>query len=83
MKAVAARHGASPAQVALAWLLHQGPDVIPIPGSKRRLTLLDNARAPFLTLDAADMMALNAALPPGTTAGERYGSKAALAMLDR
>jgi aryl-alcohol dehydrogenase-like predicted oxidoreductase len=83
VKAVAARHNASPAQVALAWLLHQGPDVIPIPGSKRRATLLDNAGAPFLTLDAADMMALNAALPPGTTAGERYGSKAALAMLDR
>jgi aryl-alcohol dehydrogenase-like predicted oxidoreductase len=83
VKAVAARHNASPAQVALAWLLHQGPDVIPIPGSKRRATLLDNAGAPFLTLDAADMMALNAALPPGTTAGERYGSKSALAMLDR
>jgi aryl-alcohol dehydrogenase-like predicted oxidoreductase len=83
VKAVAARHGASPAQVALAWLLHQGPDVIPIPGSKRRATLADNARAPFLALDPADMMALNAALPPGTTAGERYGSKAALAMLDR
>jgi aryl-alcohol dehydrogenase-like predicted oxidoreductase len=83
VKAVAARHNASPAKVALAWLLHQGPDVIPIPGSKRRITLADNARAPFLTLDAADMMALNAALPPGTTAGERYGSKSALAMLDR
>ena len=80
VKAVAAAHGATPAQVALAWLLAKGPHVVPIPGSKRRVTLNDNAGAATLVLTADDIAALDAALPPGTTAGERYGSKAALAM---
>jgi aryl-alcohol dehydrogenase-like predicted oxidoreductase len=78
---VAAGHGATPAQVALAWLLHKGPQVVPIPGSKRRPTLEDNAGAAALVLTADDMAALDAALPPGTTAGERYGSKAMMAMV--
>ena len=77
---VATRHGATPAQVALAWLLAKGPNIVPIPGSKRRVTLDDNAGAVALVLTAADMAALDAALPPGTTAGDRYGSKAAMAM---
>ena len=80
VKAVAAAHGATPAQVALAWLLAKGPHVVPIPGSKRRVTLNDNAGAASLVLTTDDIAALDAALPPGTTAGERYGSKAALAM---
>ena len=77
---VAIRHGATPAQVALAWLLAKGPSIVPIPGSKRRATLDDNVGAVTLALPAADMAALDAALPPGTTAGDRYGSKAAMAM---
>ena len=80
VKAVAAAHDATPAQVALAWLLAKGPHVVPIPGSKRRVTLDDNAGAATLVLTQSDIAALDAALPPGTTAGERYGSKAALAM---
>ena len=80
VKDVATRHGATPAQVALAWLLAKGPNIVPIPGSKRRVTLDDNAGAVALVLTAADMAALDAALPPGTTAGDRYGSKAAMAM---
>ena len=80
IRTIADAHGATPAQVALAWLLAKGPHVVPIPGSKRRLTLNDNAGAAALALSAADIAALDAALPPGTTAGERYGSKAMLAM---
>ena len=80
VKDVATCHGATPAQVALAWLLAKGPNIVPIPGSKRRVTLDDNAGAVALVLTAADMAALDAALPPGTTAGDRYGSKAAMAM---
>ncbi len=81
VKRIAAAHGATPAQVALAWLLAKGPQVVPIPGSKRRVTLEDNVGAATLVLSADDMRVLDAALPPGTTAGERYGSKAMLAMV--
>ncbi len=81
VKAIAAAHGATAAQVALAWLLAKGDSVVPIPGSKRRVTLEDNAGAPALALTAADMAALDAALPPGTTAGDRYGSPAMMAMV--
>ncbi len=81
VKGVAAAHGATAAQVALAWLLAKGDSVVPIPGSKRRVTLEDNAGAAALALTAADMAALDAALPPGTTAGDRYGSKAMMAMV--
>ena len=81
VKSVAATHGASAAQVALAWLLAKGDGIVPIPGSKRRVTLEDNAGAAALALTAADMAALDAALPPGTTAGDRYGSKAMMAMV--
>jgi aryl-alcohol dehydrogenase-like predicted oxidoreductase len=81
VKAVAARHGATPAQIALAWLLAQGPDVAPIPGSKRRATLEDNAGAVTLALDSADLAALEAAAPVGATAGERYGNPAMLKMV--
>jgi len=81
VRAVAAGHGATAAQVALSWLLAKGGSIVPIPGSKRRVTLDDNARAAALVLNASDMATLDAALPPGTTAGERYGSKAMMAMV--
>ena len=80
VQGVAAAHGATAAQVALAWLLAKGDSVVPIPGSKRRLTLEDNAGAVTLALTPADIATLDAALPPGTTAGDRYGSKIAMAM---
>jgi aryl-alcohol dehydrogenase-like predicted oxidoreductase len=78
VRAVAAAHGASPAQVALAWLLAKGPDVVPIPGCKRRATLVDSAGAARVALAPEQIAALDAALP--VTHGERYGSRAALAM---
>ncbi len=73
--AVAKRHGISNAQVALAWLLSRGSDVVPIPGIKRRETLRDSAGAPDVTLDGADLAELDAAAPSGTTAGQRYAER--------
>ena len=80
VKRIAATHDASAAQVALAWLLAQGDDIVPIPGSKRRATMEDSAKAPDVTLTAADLAALDAAAPRGGTAGPRYGDARMLAM---
>jgi aryl-alcohol dehydrogenase-like predicted oxidoreductase len=73
--AVAQRHGVSNAQIALAWLLAQGPDIVPIPGVKRRATMQDSAASPDVTLSEADIAALDAAAPAGTTAGPRYSER--------
>lgn len=73
VKKVAAAHSVSPAQIALAWLLAQGQDVVPIPGSKRRATLEDSMAAVNVTLSRADLDALDAAAPRDATAGQRYG----------
>jgi len=82
VRELAARKGATPGQVALAWLLHKGDDIVPIPGTKRRRYLEENVAATDLALDAAEMAALDAALPPGTTAGPRYGERM-LSLIDR
>ena len=73
--AVAARHGVSNAQVALAWLLAQGANVVPIPGVKRRATMRDSAGAPTLALTEQDLRELDEAAPRGGTAGPRYGER--------
>jgi aryl-alcohol dehydrogenase-like predicted oxidoreductase len=72
IRAVADRHGVSLAQVALAWLLAQGPDIVPIPGVKRRATLEDSAAAVDLELSRADLEALDAAR---AVAGNRYNEE--------
>lgn len=72
---VAAKHGASNAQIALAWLLAQGDDIVPIPGFKRRATLVDSAKAADIQLDGDDLAKLEAAAPRGGTAGPRYGER--------
>jgi len=72
---VAARHGVSNAQVALAWLLAQGDDIVPIPGTKRRVTMEDSIAAVDLALDADDLAAIAAAAPMGGTSGPRYGEQ--------
>jgi aryl-alcohol dehydrogenase-like predicted oxidoreductase len=74
ISAVAARHGVSNAQVALAWLLAQGEDIIPIPGVKRSETMRDSAGAPDVTLSPDDLSTLEAAAPSGKTAGPRYAA---------
>lgn len=75
VKRIAGAHGVSAAQVALAWLLAQGDDIVPIPGSKRRVTLEDSMAAVDVTLTAQDLADLNAAAPRGGTAGPRYGER--------
>ena len=77
---LAKRKGATPGQVALAWLLSRGEDVAPIPGTKRRTYLEENVAAAELVLTAAETAQLDAALPP--TAGPRYGERQ-MAELDR
>jgi len=79
---IAARKGATPAQIALAWLLHKGPDIVPIPGTKRRRYLEENVGAINVALSAEEMAQLDAALPPEKVAGPRYNAKQ-MAMVDR
>jgi aryl-alcohol dehydrogenase-like predicted oxidoreductase len=74
VKAIAARRGATPGQLALAWVLAKGEDVVPIPGTKRRKYLEENAGAAELRLTPADVAELEAAMPPGEIAGERYAA---------
>jgi aryl-alcohol dehydrogenase-like predicted oxidoreductase len=69
---LARRRGATPGQLALAWLLHKGDDVVPIPGTKRRSYLEENVAAAELSLTAEELAALDALLPGGQAAGERY-----------
>ncbi|QNE32909.1 aldo/keto reductase [Sphingomonas sp. NBWT7] len=72
VKEIADAHGVSAAQIALAWLLAQDAHVVPIPGSKRRATTEDSAKAPEVTLTDADLKALDQAAPRDGTAGPRY-----------
>ncbi|MFC4020246.1 aldo/keto reductase [Micromonospora sp. GCM10011542] len=72
VRAVAAQLGATPAQIALAWLLAQGEDILPIPGTKRVRWLEENAAAADLELAPEQLARLGAAVPPGAAAGERY-----------
>jgi len=69
---LARRKGCTVAQLALAWLLAQGPEVVPIPGTKSRRRLEENAGALGVTLSRAELAELEVLLPPGAAAGERY-----------
>jgi aryl-alcohol dehydrogenase-like predicted oxidoreductase len=72
VRALAARKGATPGQLALAWLLHRGDDVVPIPGTKRRSYLEENVAAAAIALSPGELAELDAAVPPGSVAGPRY-----------
>ncbi|HET6756262.1 MAG TPA: aldo/keto reductase [Burkholderiales bacterium] len=69
---IAREKGATPSQLALAWLLAQGPDIVPIPGTKRRKYLEENARSVKINLSEDDLKRINFASPPGSAAGPRY-----------
>jgi aryl-alcohol dehydrogenase-like predicted oxidoreductase len=69
---LAAKKGVTPAQLALAWLLARGKDIVPIPGTKRRSYLEQNLAALSIRLSAAEVSELNEAFPVGVTAGTRY-----------
>jgi len=72
IQGLAQRKGCRPAQLALAWVLAQGPDFVPIPGTKRRTYLEENLAALQIELTAQDLAELNEAAPRGSTAGARY-----------
>lgn len=72
LRALATQKGCTPAQIAIAWLLAQGEDIVPIPGTKRRKYLEQNAAAVEIALTAAEVRALADAFPPQAAAGLRY-----------
>jgi aryl-alcohol dehydrogenase-like predicted oxidoreductase len=72
IEAIAAAKGVKPSQLALAWVLAQGEDIVPIPGTKRRAYLEENAGALNVALTQDDLAQINKALPQGIAAGERY-----------
>ena len=74
VEAMAREKGCTPAQLALAWVLAQGGDIAPIPGTKRRRYLEENVGAISVTLSADDRKRLDAVLPPGAAAGTRYAA---------
>jgi aryl-alcohol dehydrogenase-like predicted oxidoreductase len=82
VRELAASKGVAPGQIALAWLLHKGPDLVPIPGTKRRKYLEENVAAAEVRLSAEEMATLDAALAPDRISGPRY-SPALQAHVDR
>jgi aryl-alcohol dehydrogenase-like predicted oxidoreductase len=73
---LAKEKGCTASQLALAWVLSRGDDIIPIPGTKRRKYLEENAKALDIELSPEDLARLDRILPPGAAAGERYGEQA-------
>jgi aryl-alcohol dehydrogenase-like predicted oxidoreductase len=74
IKALAARKGCLPAQLALAWVLAQGDDIVPIPGTKRRLYLKENIGALDVQLSPKELAEIDTILPAGAAAGSRYSA---------
>ncbi|HEY0485315.1 MAG TPA: aldo/keto reductase [Mycobacteriales bacterium] len=72
VREIAAEKGVTASQLALAWVLHQGDDIVPIPGTKRVRYLEENAAAAFVELSPADLARIDGAAPRGATAGDRY-----------
>lgn len=66
----------TPSQLALAWVLSQGPDIVPIPGTKRRKYLEENVGALEIELSASELRRINEVLPPGAAVGQRYPARA-------
>ncbi len=75
VREIAGQKGVTAAQIALAWLLHKGPDIAPIPGTKRRKYLEENVAAADVHLSQEDMTQLDAALAPEKVSGPRYSLK--------
>ncbi len=75
---LAAEKGCTQAQLALAWVLSRGDDVVPIPGTKRRTYLEQNAAASELELTRAELERLDEAFPPGAAAGDRYSDMSSI-----
>ena len=73
---MATERGVSPGQLALAWVLAQGADVVPIPGTKRRSYLEENVGSVAVQLSAEDLARLGEIAPPGVAQGGRYADAA-------
>jgi aryl-alcohol dehydrogenase-like predicted oxidoreductase len=78
VKAIAADKGVTPGQLAIAWVMAQGDDVVPIPGTKKRSRLEENLAAADVVLSAADLEQLAAAVPADQVAGDRYADMSAV-----
>ena len=72
IEAIAQRKGCTPGQLALAWVLARGEDIVPIPGTKRRRYLEENLAAAEISLTMGDLAEIDAAMPTGAAAGDRY-----------
>jgi aryl-alcohol dehydrogenase-like predicted oxidoreductase len=82
VQTLAARRAVTPGQIALAWLLHQGEDIVPIPGTKRRAYLRENAAAVTLSLAREDLDWIESRFPPGVAAGARK-NEAMMRLIDK
>jgi aryl-alcohol dehydrogenase-like predicted oxidoreductase len=78
VRAIAREKGVTAGQLALAWVLHQGDDVVPIPGTKRVPYLEENVAAVDVELSAADLARIDEAVPAGATAGDRYADMSSI-----
>jgi aryl-alcohol dehydrogenase-like predicted oxidoreductase len=78
VREIAAEKGVTPAQLALAWVLHQGEDIVPIPGTKRVRYLEENVAAVDVALSKEDLARIEAAFPKGAIVGERYEDMSAI-----
>ena len=72
IEAIAQRKGCTPGQLALAWVMARGEDIVPIPGTKRRRYLEENLAAAEISLTLGDLAEIDAAMPTGAAAGDRY-----------
>ena len=75
IKEIAQEKGCTPSQLALAWLLAQGEDIVPIPGTKRISYLKENIEALQITLTNEDLQRIDKVAPKGAAAGERYDAE--------
>ncbi len=78
LREMAQEKGVTPAQLALAWVLAQGEDVVPIPGTRRRTYLKENAAADDIRLEPEDLARLDETVPPGAAHGDRYAGMSAV-----
>jgi len=78
IKEIAREKGCTPGQLALAWVMAQGDDIVPIPGTKRRAYLEENAEAAELSLDGDDLARIAEAAPVGSAAGDRYADMSSI-----
>jgi aryl-alcohol dehydrogenase-like predicted oxidoreductase len=78
VREIAAERGVTPGQLALAWVLHRGEDIVPIPGTKRRSYLEENVAADRIRLSAQELARIDEAAPRGAAAGERYADMSAV-----